>query len=285
MPAIDAKVLSQNERSSAVAANDRALDRSSNPLPHFVPFEPSLERRIDYYLYIHNIANRKFDIDDRPLFKGRRGRNALPACPAGQAYVTVARIPNIVTYEVARPDSGDIDKKEELGERVAMDVICPSMTGFDQDAELSEEALSFGAGTTDMRKRGLFYSRNRVPTGEEIAAAKSRMEKFYRSLIISAETKARAGKLADINEEEHLAADYFNYKAQWHVIAEAPNLCPNCGEEVKQNVAYHKNEFGICVIDWRRTVSSGVKQMTDVPRDKRWWGAAAKENEQPSAEA
>lgn len=244
---VEARISSDSPRKSGL---DRSLAQSAaaeHGLGVNFAADPLFERQPQYHVYLFNISRRSFQVN-QPLFK----RQTIPACPAEKAYVMVGTLPDIIIQKDTSAETGQIAVHSFRGELVAMDIVCPSLMSFDQDAELSEESVSFGAGTTDLRKRGVFWSRNDIPTADELAKAKNRMEKFYRQLIQMAETKARAGKLLDITEEEHVAADYFGLKATWHQVAAAPSLCPNCGEEVKSGVAFHHGTFGICIIDQER---------------------------------
>ena len=268
---VDAKVLTDSPRKRQLDRSMAQGAASESGITNDFNTDMAFERTAKYFVYVFNIARRTFDVD-RPLFK----RRTLLACPEGQACIGVAKFPDVVVEKFVAAETGQIHTREYRGERVAMDLICPSNTGIDMDALLSEESLSMGGASTDLIRRGLFFSLNEVPTESEIAKARTRMEKFYRSLIVVAETKARAGKLNDITEEEHAAADYFQLDAAWHIVAKTPSFCENCGEQIKPGVAFHNSAFGLCVRDWRRTVDSGVKTKADVPEDKRWWSAKEK---------
>lgn len=226
------------------------------------------ERPADYYVRIFNISQQAFPVN-QPLFKNR----TLPACPTGEPYIEVACFPNIVVERFVAADTGQIHPNEYAGERVAMDLISPSNPGIDMDTVLSADALSSGGSSTDLIKRGLFFIRGYdTPTDEDLKRARSRMEKWYRQLIAEANQLSRIGKQNDITAEMHLAGDYFKIKDGWHTVAERPETCANCGDDVKPGVAYHRTAEGmICVRDWQRTVAAGIKTKKEVPEDLRWW--------------
>lgn len=229
--------------------------------------DPNMIRKPDYFIYMFNVGAKSHEVCRPPQMP----RVQIPGIKPGEKFRMAFKIPNTVNQMWADPDNGSPRIHGEHGERVAMDMINPNNLGIDQDAEIDQsKVLSAG---NDLSKYGVFWSRNEVPTELELTAARKRMEKFYRELLRRADQLATNGKRDEITDDMHMAADYFQYQAAWHVQVEVPLACPQCGENIKQGVAYHKNSMDvICVIDWKRTVASGAKKKEEVPEELRWWG-------------
>lgn len=265
---VDAKVNTDNP---VLRADARRKEQELNMLGvRFVDFngDPNVTREPDYYLYIFNIAPRSFMIRRPPNFPCL----TLAACPEGQSYALVGRVPNVVN-EKWIDDNGQTQNRGILGERFATDLLNPSNLGIDIWAEITDDQMNWiDGGTDDMTRRGLFWSRNERPTEDELRRAKAKMERHYRALLTQADKLHREGKMAEIGPEHHYAADYFRVKSLWHTVAELPSECPNCGDEVKKGIAFHMTTIGtVCVLDWKRAVQAGVKKKEDVPEDMRWW--------------
>lgn len=230
--------------------------------------DPNVMRKPDYFLTIFNIVPRKFQILRPPSFP----LIVLAECPPSQRFKAVAKIPNIVNEKFVYQESGETMVRGILGERFATDLLCPSNLGVDIWAELSSDSqIWIDGGSDDLTKRGVFWTRNETPTEEELFKCKTKMEKFYRHLLTQAEEYARNQQFREIGFEHHLAADYFQTSTAWHQTILAPALCPNCAEPIKTGVAFHQASWGICVIDWHRTIAAGVKKREDVPMELRWW--------------
>jgi hypothetical protein len=151
---------------------------------------------------------------------------------------------------------------------------------MNQDATLAADK-SFTEGN-DYGKLGVFWSLNDPPTDEEVAKAIQRKEAFYRRRLNQARA-LEASSPKDLHlfltPTDHIAVDYFArvYESEeqfsWHKVMVMPSKCPNCGESIKTNVAFHASAaLGgvLCVIDWKRAVEAGVKKLEDVPESKRW---------------
>jgi len=206
---------------------------------------PNMVRQAEYFIYVFNVGGKNHPIT-HPLVKGN-----IPACPPGERYKLAFKLPNIMTQVWADDATGLPRTHAEYGERVATDLINPANLGIDQWANLDEsQIISSGQ---DMAKFGVFWSLSEVPSDEELVKITEKMKKHYRVLIGRADELARKGKLEDITQDMHMAADYFQYEASWHAQVEMPTNCPNCGEKIRKGIAYHKNSMDmVCVIDRKR---------------------------------
>lgn len=238
--------------------------------PTLVDFrqDPNLNRKPDYLLYIFSIARKQFVVRRPPNFP----MVTFAACPKDKDYVQVAVIPNVVNYRWVDSASGDVRSFGEAGERVATDLLNPANLGVDIWAQGDEQTSWVDAGSDDLTRRGLFWSRNEVPEQWELDRCRARMENHYKNLVAQADDLVQNGERKSLTPEHHLAAEYFQLRTTWHTIADPLRNCPNCGESVGAGIAYHRNSMGVlCVIDWRKAVGAGAKTRADVPEDKRWW--------------
>jgi hypothetical protein len=231
--------------------------------------DANLNREIEYFLYIFNIAPRKFAVCRPPSFPLMN----FSACPAGQPWALVGRVPNIVNEKWIDADSGEIRTRGMMGERFATDLLNPANVGIDIWAEITDDQLKWvDGGTDDLTRRGMFWSRNEVPSAQELANAKDRMQRHYKVMLQQADELAVDPKTRrEIGMEHHLAAEYFRAKSSWHIVAEIPVTCPNCGDSIREGIAYHMGPLGPCIIDWKRAVAAGVRKKEDVPEEARWW--------------
>ncbi len=229
--------------------------------------DANLQRAPDYYVYIFNIAPRKFEVRRPPSWP----LVTFAACPKGQPYALVGKIPSTVNERSTVNDREIVVGYQ--GERFATDLLNPTNLGTDIWREITDDQISWvDGGTDDLTRRGLFWSRNETPTADELAKATDRMERHYKALLAQGDEYFRTNRQREIGPEHLRAADHYHYKAQWHTIAEVPHTCPNCGEAVRPGIAYHMNAMNvICVLDWKRAVESGVKAKEDVPHELRWW--------------
>lgn len=241
-----------------------------NLVPKLVDFrqDPNLNRAPDYELHVFNISRRSYQVRRPPNFP----LVTFAACPPDKPYIEVARVPNIVNSRWVDSDSGEVRSRGEMGERFVTDLLNPSNVGIDIWGDVVAELSWIDGGSDDLTRRGVFWTRNAVPTAEELARSKEKMEKHYKALLLQADELVRAGQTALLNPEHHYAADYFKAKASWHTVVDIPNLCPACGENIPEGAAFHRNLLGsTCVIDWKRTVAAGVKTPAEVPPELRWW--------------
>src|SRR5438105_8409315 len=87
-----------------------------------------------------------------------------------------------------------------------------------------------------------------------------------RALVNKGEELNASSRRTEITPLMHQAIEHFQLQAAWHMSHARLTPCPNCGEPVREGIAYHKNEFGDrCIIDQARyEKSTGVQQPTTV---------------------
>lgn len=226
--------------------------------------DANLNRKPEYWIYVFNISQRAFQVRRPPSWPVIN----IGACEPGRPWRLVGKLPNVIN-EVFINGDGRSEVRGYQCERWVTDILNPSNLGMN----IWDEATSWvDRGAEDLTRRGVFWTTNEEPNEAELRMSRAKMEKHYREVLANANDLIRYGRDKEINDEHHLAADYFMIRATWHTPLEAPETCPNCGEDIKRGVAFHANSAGVvCVIDWKRAVESGAKSRADVPSEKQWW--------------
>jgi hypothetical protein len=85
---------------------------------------------------------------------------------------------------------------------------------------------------------GVFVCEEEVPSEDELAEARERLELFYASLVNSADKQwERTHNVAFISDLERRAARELRLEKDWSYEPTMRNECPACGERLKPNVA------------------------------------------------
>ena len=252
--------------------------------------DPNFNRKPDYWINIFNITPIKHfrhrPVDFPTLVIG--------ACPKDKPWHLAFRVPNTVNYKWISADTLQPAFHSLRGERFATDLLNPANLGENIWAEVSpgDMELMHGSGD-DLTRRGVFWEvRQRsnefcehcsdggkvcpihdVPSAEAMRRTKIKLEAHYNMMVKNGEKLSNNPKTADeVGEEHHIAADYLHISTTWHRQTIVQDSCPNCGESINPNTAYHASSLGgICVLDWKRTVATGQKRREDVPLEFRWW--------------
>lgn len=235
--------------------------------------DPGAFRTPKYFVYIYSTSQKEFPVARPPMIP----RLILKACPADKDYIQVAKLAEPFEQADRDIDTGEVRMRFHVARKVAQDILCPD--AVDMDSALSVDTRSSG---NDLRVYGLFWSLNNPPTAEEIQKANGRREKYYRSLLERAQALEYVNpkELAErLNEDYHLAADYFDEEFSWHkkrvrkVNSATKVDCPYCGDQIKPGVAFHKGEDGeLCILDWKRAYEAGKVTLKQVPEAKQWEG-------------
>ena len=212
-------------------------------------------RKPDFWVYLYNVSEQSFDVFRPPLFANIH----IPGRTRGEVYVTAARLPSPLLAPQGSVDTDEISTQLLDTRRVLMDVCNPDNLSLDQNS-VTAKPTNIG---NNLSQRGVFWSLNNPPTEEEIKAATLRMEKHFNTVLEkmkALETSDPKALLEALSPEAHTAADYFGVETSWHGRRSKPMDCPQCGERIKQGVAFHKtDEGGLCVLDWARTVKAGAR--------------------------
>lgn len=218
-----------------------------------------------YKVYLYTVSKREFIVEQAPLVP----RLTIPACAAEERYKIVTEIPHPM-YQVERhPDRNEAIVYRHDAQRVAMSLCNPTNPTLNQD-HVVQNPLASGV---NLSAQGVFWSLSNPPEEKEIQAAFKRREKYYASLL----EQARQLEVVNpkeleslLNQDFHMAAEYFAVETPWHRKFVSKAECPNCGEPIKSaNLAYHVNSLGmVCVIDRERASAALVGQEQSSPDAK-----------------
>lgn len=226
-------------------------------------FDANLFRPPDYFVYIYTISDREFIVCQPPLFP----RLIIRPKVAGERYSLCLRLPSPFQQEDREGAIGDLIVRATPAERVAASLCNPNNPTLNQDAVLSAGTI-LGLGV-DLNAQGVFWSKNNPPTEAEITAAEQRRERYYKQLL----EKARTLEISNpkelewlINQDYHMAAQYFGVETSWHKKLVKFTECPLCGEPMKPDVAIHAGANGCGgVVDWDAAIASGLRKPEDRP--------------------
>ena len=242
-----------------------SMTKANNQTFNFSLQDYLYSRKPDFWVYIFNLSDSSFDVFRPPLFANLRipGLTSqgvkVETSPDGTRYVRAAQLPSPLLVPQGSVDSYEVSTGLIDTRRVVQDICNPDNLSLDQNAVISKPT---NVGN-DLSKKGVFWSTTEIPTQQEVTDAKRRMEAHYNKII----EKFRALEVANPKElqdllgpEAHAACDYFGIETTWHAKRSQPMDCPNCGDRIRKGVAFHKTEEGtLCIIDWKRAVSSGVR--------------------------
>lgn len=190
-------------------------------------------------IYIYNVSPMGWETERDQI---RRPPNFphifIRPCPAGQDCVLV----NTLEHPFAQRDRDQNDNiviSYRDGFREATRLLSPQNPGTDQNWTL-DDALNEGENLNDF---GVFWSMNKPPKPEEIAAARTRMERTFRAELarmgqIESRDPQNAG--ASANKISRAAALYYKQTRSWFrydLMQPTENsgkvACGACGESIQ----------------------------------------------------
>ncbi len=234
--------------------------RGSNPENFNVIIAGHALRPPRQMIYIHSVAKRTFGPLTRTLFPWLK----LAGCEPGTRYVTCCVIPDPVPQASPDQERGGTRIDEHDGWRAAIDLLNPTnLTGNPFSGEQNPDFFANRSGQ-NLIAEGFWPSLNQVPTENEIKDAEKRRDRHYQYLTREAQRLA-AVSTKDLNEflqsypDTHIAMDALGLEANWHSRSEVKSSCPNCGDAIKQGIAFHQSSAGVlCVIDPERAFKAGA---------------------------
>jgi hypothetical protein len=204
------------------------------------------------FIYIHTVARRTLPPIKRKLFPGI----VLRACENGERTVMCTPIPDPVPEMIMDEMNGGRQFKEHPGWRAAIDLLNPK--NYSDDPFLGSNNPDFFANRngSNLIAEGYWPSLNEVPTEEEIKRAEKHRDAHYRWLTREA-TRLAARSKKDLDEflqnypDTYNAMDALGIKSDWHTPSFVTSSCPNCGDAIRQGLAFHKSSVTdrLCVID------------------------------------
>ena len=236
--------------------------------------DPNFSRKPEFQVYLYSMSKRSYEVSRPPQIATQN----IKACPGDQDYILVRSFDSPFPQPI-RDANGILAFNWIDARRLAMDIINPANLSLDQSFRVDPAIMQFSQGT-DLGVKGVFWSPNNPPKPEEIEAARIRMETYYTALLEKARTleltdKKKLEEELGQNQDYNIAAEYYDIDTSWHtkLVRKASKIeCPNCGDQIKAGIAFHKNEEGYdCILDWERAVKAGIKKKSDVPEGKEWW--------------
>jgi hypothetical protein len=160
---------------------------------------------------------------------GSAGVYRIPACGSSEQVSKPCIIPSVVRSIYVDALDGMTKSDDVQGEAFAEDLMRPYMAGT------ASSIWSFGQNWEDF---GAFWSKNQVPTEEEIGKAREKLEKTYRAALAEATQMEAQGK-TDFTPVMRHAANYFEEDRPWNRTFKKKAECPGCGERVRAGIIMH----------------------------------------------
>jgi hypothetical protein len=259
-----------NKSGLAPSASEKSVGK---PINSAVYINVDDLRSAEYVVYLHSISKRSFN-QHNPIYRNV----VIPACSKDERYITFMRITHpvqIPTVDPNNPNSASIIVIENA-KRAALSICNPSYVGNDlaaQDKEIPFE-YQISSSESNLTQQGVFASLNEVPTEEELKAAEARRATYYKAIFerMNGLFRSDPKKAQDeLGLDHHLAAEMFSIDVDWHKLTTPKIECPNCGEKIKEGIAFHYSNGQRCVLDFERTYLAGAIKKEDVPIERRWW--------------
>lgn len=212
-------------------------------------------------LYIHSVARRDFVVSNEPLFRKLK----LRGCTNGERYVTCSSHPDPLPQSCTDHERGGTRIDDNDTWMCLIDLLSPKLKGHTLDPYAGSDNPDFYANRfgTNLISEGLWPSENKVPTEAEIKKAEACRDRRYRwqtqqAMTLAAKSTRELNEFLTEHPDVHLAMDALGLTAPWHQANIVKATCPNCGEDIKQGVAYHMNGPILCVIDAERSYKAGA---------------------------
>lgn len=111
---------------------------------------------------------------------------------------------------------------------------------------------------------GVFVCAGDAPTEAELAAARERLDEFYRGLVAAADREwERSHSFLFIHDLQRRAARRLGLEKEWHYQSREMDECPGCGDRVKPGVAVCKSCHAI--LNREKALALGLMQPTAPP--------------------
>jgi hypothetical protein len=211
-------------------------------------------------IHIFSVAKRSFLKRHMPLFPKLK----LQGCEGGERWVRCCSFPDPIPQVCPDLERGGTRTDENDAWVAAVDLLAPGNFTMDPFAGSDNPAYFENASGTNLICEGVWPSANEEPTEEEIKHAEKMRDNRYRWLTgqatrLAATSTALLNEFLQTNPDTHIAMDALGLTASWHTHSEVKVLCPNCGDAIKQGIAFHQSSAGIlCVLDPQRAFKAGA---------------------------
>lgn len=233
--------------------------RGANPENFNVILDGHSMRAPRRIIYIFTVSKRARQIK-RKLFPGL----TLRGCEMDERYVLCAPIPDPVPEVIKNEMTGGSDIKEHDGWRTAIDILNPRNYTTDPYQGTANPDFFSNRNGNNLIAEGFGVSLNETPTEEEIRRWEKHRDTRYawlsrESQRLAARSKKDLDEFLQTYPDTHMALDALGIKTDWHSPQTVTASCPNCGDSVKQGIAFHQSSAGIlCIIDAGRSLKAGA---------------------------
>jgi hypothetical protein len=156
--------------------------------------------------------------DQQWIVHRTHGTYIVAACAPGEQFALLE-----ITPRVGRIDLGD--KREYEFPITAREIADDIAREINSDAG---EGSDFG----------VFVCAGERPTEDEIAAARERMEAFYKRIVVQADQEwERAHNAMTISDVQRRGARWLKLEREWFYEPQRQAECPACGERIRPGVA------------------------------------------------
>ena len=239
----------------------RAETRKANPENFNVIIDGRMMREPRRLIYLHSVAKREFRVS-HTLFPYL----IIKGCMAGERYVTAATIPDPIPQVCPDQERGGRRVDEHDGWRSCIDLLNPNNPTNDPYWNNAAGVPAYMGTSTgcDLISQGVWPSLNKIPPEAEIKRAEKARDDRYRAMTqnairLASKSRRELNEYLQEHPDVHEAMDSLGLKADWHQTAEVKISCPNCGDEIKQGLAFHQSSAGImCIIDPERALKAGA---------------------------
>lgn len=231
--------------------------RKANPENFNVFINGRAMREPRRYIYIHSVAKHNFGPITHTLFP----RLFIKGCMNGERFVTAAVVPDPIPQASPDQERGGTRIDEEDGWRACIDLLNPNNPTNDpfwNNAGSVPAYVSTSQGC-DLISQGVWPSLEKEPPEEEIRKAEQARDNRYRQMTqhaiqLASKSRKELNDYLQMHPDVHEAMDCLGLKADWHQTVEVKEFCLNCGDEVRQGIAFHKSSATgeLCVIDRER---------------------------------
>lgn len=217
-------------------------------------------RDAGYVIYVYNCLNREHIVVQPPLFPAFH----IPPCKPDQKF-SFTKLPAFVKEPYFKPGSAEMFYKNQDGRKAATSLLNPSAlptTSWENQLAKWEQPDQFG---NNLNALGVWWSLTKPEETEkledELKTFMDRARRTLQAFVSEAELLAAQDDLKHISPWMHFAMDFFQKQAPWHMSQDHMIKCPNCGDVVKDGIAYHKNSFGEkCIVDMEKYKTLMVAQ-------------------------
>ncbi len=236
--------------------------RKANPENFNVFFNSHAVRDPKRLIYIHSVAKRSFGPIAHTLFP----KLTLPGCISGERYVTCATIGDPIPQASPDQERGGTRVDEHDAWRSCIDLLNPNNPTNDPYWNNAASVPAYMGTSTgcDLIAQGVWPSLNKIPPEDEIKRAEKARDDRYRAMTQNAIRLASKSR-KELNDylvdhpDVHEAMDSLGLRADWHQTAEVKESCPNCGDDIRQGIAFHQSTAGVlCIIDPERALKAGA---------------------------